>query len=194
MAFGICLLAFITSGTSTLVLFEMRRSNAKMQGAAVQPFVRGKGIQGTDLELFSPFPAGHFFLSTVGMTLLILAATVPLFLLLPRISTGFYRKPSGNTQLVSGFSDRVELGRFGTIRESSAVVMRVQTATPPSETPENLKWRGLSFDYFDGRSWKNTEPHRVAVSTQGRYYKLENSAQGTNWLNQTFLLRLYPLT
>ena len=189
MVFGICLLAFIASGTSTLVLFEMRRSNAKMQGAAkVQPFVRSKGIQGTDLELFSPFPAGLFFLSTVGMTLLILAAAVPLFLLLPRISTGFYRRPSGNTQFVSGFSDRVELGRIGTIRQSSAVVMRVQTATPPSETPENLKWRGLSFDYFDGRSWKNTEQHRVTVSTQGRYYKLENSAQGTNWLNQTFFV------
>jgi protein-glutamine gamma-glutamyltransferase len=188
MAFGICLLAIITSGTSTLVLFEMRRSNAMMQGAKVQPFVRGEGTQGTDLELFSPFPAGPFFLSTVGMTLLILAAAVPLFLLLPRISTGFYLKPSGNTQFVSGFSDRVELGRFGTIRQSSAVVMRVQTATPLSETPEHLKWRGLSFDYFDGRSWKNTEQHRVPVSTQGRYYKLENSAQGTNWLNQTFFV------
>jgi protein-glutamine gamma-glutamyltransferase len=189
MVFGICLLAFITSGTSTLVLFEMRRSNAKMQGATkVQPFVRGRGIQETDLELFSPFPAGLFFLSTVGMTLLILAAAVPLFLLLPRLSTGFYGRPSGNTQFVSGFSDRVELGRFGSIRQSSAVVMRVQTAAPPSQTPENLKWRGLSFDHFDGRSWKNTERHRVAVSTQGRYYKLENSAQGTNWLNQTFFV------
>jgi protein-glutamine gamma-glutamyltransferase len=188
MAFGICLLAFIASGTSTLILFEMRRSNAKMQGAKVQPFVRSKGTQGTDLELFSPFPAGPFFFSSVGITLLILAAAVPLFLLLPRISTGFYGRPSGNTQFVTGFSDRVELGRFGTIRQSSAVVMRVQTAISPSETPENLKWRGLSFDYFDGRSWKNTEQQRVPVSTQGRYYKLESSAQGTNWLNQTFFL------
>ena len=189
MVFGICLLAFMTSGISTLVLFEMRRSNAKMQGATkVQPFVRSKRIQETDLELFSPFPAGLFFLSTVGMTLLILAAAVPLFLLFPRIATGFYGRPSGNTQFVSGFSDRVELGRFGAIRQSSAVVMRIQTATPPSETPENLKWRGLSFDHFDGRSWKNTEQHRVAVATQGRYYKLENSAQGTNWLNQTFFV------
>ena len=131
MVFGICLLAFMTSGTSTLVLFEMRRSNAKMQGASkVQPFVRSRRPLETELELFSPFPAGLFFLSTVGMTLLILAAAVPLFLLLPRISTGFYRRPSGNTQFVSGFSDRVELGRFGAIRQSGAIVMRIQTGSP----------------------------------------------------------------
>jgi transglutaminase-like putative cysteine protease len=66
--------------------------------------------------------------------------------------------------------------------------MRIKAATPPSGLPQNLKWRGLAFDYFDGRSWKNTDQHRLTVSTQGRYYKLENSAQGTNWLNQTFFV------
>ena len=54
--------------------------------------------------------------------------------------------------------------------------------------PENLKWRGLSFDHFDGRSWKNTQHRRNAVSTQSRYYKLENSAQGTNSAEQTFFV------
>ena len=189
MVLGICLLVFIMSGISAIVLFEMRRSNAKMRDTAkVQPFVRSRAMQGVGLELFSRFPAGLFFLSTMGMTLLILAAAIPLFLLLPRVTPAFYSRPSGRTQFVSGFSDRVELGRIGSIRQSGAVVMRIQTAAPPSGTPENLKWRGIAFDYFDGRSWKNTDPRKLPISTQGRYYKLENSALGTNWLNQTFFV------
>ena len=141
------------------------------------------------MELFSPFPAGLFFLSTIGMTLLILAVAVPLFLLMPRVTMGFYKRPSGSTQFVSGFSDRVELGQIGTIQQSDAVVMRIQTsALHHRRFQRDLKWRGLAFDYFDGRSWKNTDRHRFTVPTQGRYYKLENSAQGTKWLNQTFFV------
>lgn len=167
----------------------MRRSNAQMRaGAKLQPFVRTKEIQETEWELFSPFPAGYFFLSTIGMTALILGVAVPLFLLLPRITTGFSQRPSGSTQIISGFSDRVELGQIGTIQQSGAVVMRIQTGTPPSEMPSDLKWRGLAFDHFDGRSWKNTDPRRFPVPTQGRFYKLENSAQGTKWLNQTYFV------
>ncbi|HTY61103.1 MAG TPA: DUF3488 and transglutaminase-like domain-containing protein [Acidobacteriota bacterium] len=189
LIFGVCLIAFIIAGTNSIVLFEMRRSNAKMWSEAkVQPFVRRKETQGSELELFSSFPARLFFLSTVGMTLLILAAAVPLFLLLPRVAMGFYQRPSGRTQFISGFSDRVELGQIGTIQQSSAVVMRIQTSVPPSEMPANLKWRGLAFDYFDGRAWKNTDRRRFSVPTQGHYYKLENSAQGTAWLNQSFFV------
>jgi hypothetical protein len=189
IVFGICLLAFVFCGISTIVLFEMRRSNAKMQGAAiVRPLVTSGRLQGNGLELFSPFPARLFFATTTGITLLIIVAAFPLFFLLPRITLGLYRQPSGNTQFVSGFSDRVELGQIGTIKQSDAVVMRIKTNKASSEMSSDLKWRGIAFDYFDGRSWKCTDPRRFAISTQGYYYKLENSTQGTNWLNQTFFV------
>ena len=58
MIFAICLLAFIVSGTSTIVLFEMRRSNAKMQAAAkVQPFVtQQRKSRKPEWSSFRPFP------------------------------------------------------------------------------------------------------------------------------------------
>ncbi len=189
LVFGACLLAFLLSGINTAVLFEMRSSNAEMKVAAgVQPFVRSRDVREAEMELFSRFPVGLLLLSTAGMALLILAVAIPLFLLMPRVTMGFYKDPSGNTQFVSGFTERVELGQTGAIRQSDAVVMKIQTSSAMPDASGGLKWRGLAFDYFDGRSWKITETRRFSVATQGRYFKLENSAQGTNWLNQTFFV------
>ncbi len=189
IAFILCFLVFLLSGISTLILYEMRRSNAKMQQEAeVQPFVVSRKLQGTGLELFSPFPAGFFSAMVLGITLLIIAGAIPLFFLLPRITLGMYSRPSGDTQFVSGFSDRVELGQIGRIKQSDTVVMRVRTSLPPSELPPGLKWRGLSFDYYDGRSWRRSDPTRDPIPIQGGYYKIEDSAQGTNWINQTFFV------
>jgi transglutaminase-like putative cysteine protease len=189
MAFIICFLIFLISGIGTLILFEMRRSNARMQDdIKVQPLVVPKELQGTGLELFSPFPAGLVSATVIGITLLIIAGAIPLFLLLPRVTLGLYRHPSGQTQFISGFSERVELGQIGTIKQSDATVMRVKTDKPPSELPYDLKWRGLAFDYYDGRSWKRSDQIRYNPPLQGWYYKLADSAQGTNWIHQTFFI------
>jgi hypothetical protein len=193
IAFGFCFLFFLFSGIITLVLFEMRRSNAGMLSKArVRPFVTPKGFQGTDLELFSPFPAGLLSGVVIGIALLVLALAVPMFFLLPRVNTGVYKPPSGETRFISGFSDHVELGQIGTIKESDALVMRVRVARSQPELPADLKWRGLSFDFYDGRSWRRSNPRRRPIPTQGWYYKVENSAQGTKWIYQTFFLEAIP--
>jgi len=59
--------------------------------------------------------------------------------------------------MVSGFSDRVELGAFGEIEADGAVVMRVHLKDwrgggRPEILP-NLRWRGMALDAFDGRTW-----------------------------------------
>ncbi len=189
IVFAGCFLVFLLSGISTLILFEMRRTHAKMQGQTrVQPLVVPRQMRETGLELFSPFPAGLFSAMAIGITALIIAVAVPIFFLLPRVNLGMYRHPSGKTQFTSGFSDTVELGQIGDIKQSDIVVMRVKTDRSPSEIPANLKWRGISFDYYDGRSWKRTDPSRHAIPIQGFYYKLQDSTQGTNWIRQTFFL------
>jgi len=189
IVFIICFLIFLFSGISALILFEMRRSNARVQGeASIKPLVVPKELQGTGLELFSPFPAGSLSASVVGITLFLIACAIPLFFLLPRVTLGLYKQPSGDTQFISGFSDRIELGQIGTIKLSDAIVMRVKTDKSPSELPSDLKWRGLSFDYYDGRSWKRSNQTRYSIPEQGWYYKLQDSAQGTDWINQTFFV------
>jgi protein-glutamine gamma-glutamyltransferase len=187
--FGICFLLFLISGISTLILFEMRRSNASLPGhAIVQPLVVAKSLRGTPWELFSPFPAKLLFAMTLGIALLIIAIAVPVFFLLPRISFGLQRQPSGKTQFITGFSERVELGKIGTIEQSDAVVMRVRLANAISELPAGLKWRGIAFDHYDGRVWSRSDLYRKEVLPQERFYKLETQATGANLLVQTFFL------
>jgi protein-glutamine gamma-glutamyltransferase len=189
IVFILCFLAFLFSGICTLILFEMRRTNAKMQNETrVQPLVVSRRLRGTGLELFSTFPSKLLTAMAVGITILILGAAVPIFFLLPRTTMGMNKRPFGNLLLTSGFSDRVELGQIGSIKQSDAVVMRVKTDKSPSELPFDLKWRGLAFDYYDGRSWTRTDRIRRAIPVQGWYYKIENSIQGTNLVRQTFFI------
>jgi transglutaminase-like putative cysteine protease len=190
IAFALCFLLFLLSGICTLVLFEMRRTNAKMQDRTkVRPLVVPTKLQGTGFELFSPFPAGLLSAMVVGMTSMILVIAVPIFFLLPRVTLSMYRRPTGKTQFLSGFSERVILGEIGTIKLSDAVVMRVKITSPVTQIPPDLKWRGIAFDYYDGRSWIRSNMQPSQVTTQGgSYYKLEDSAQGTALLNQTFFV------
>ncbi len=189
IVFVLCFLVFLLSGISTLILFEMRRSNARVQGEErVKPLVVPKALEGTGMELFSPFPAGLLSASVVGITLFIIGCAIPLFFLLPRVTLGLYKHPSGATQFISGFSDRIELGQIGNVKLSDAIVMRVKTDKSPSELPAGLKWRGLSFDHYDGRSWRRSNPTRYSIPEQGWYYKLQDSAQGTDWIHQTFFV------
>ena len=59
IVFSVCFLVFLFFAISTLVLFEMRRTNARIQREVrVQPLFVPKQLQGTGMELFSPFPGG----------------------------------------------------------------------------------------------------------------------------------------
>jgi protein-glutamine gamma-glutamyltransferase len=189
LIFGVCFLLFLISGVSALILFEMRRSNAHLRNqAVVQPLVVPQNLKGTPWELFSPFPAWLLFAMTLGIALLIMTIAVPVFFLLPRVTSGLQNRPPGKTELVTGFSDRVELGKSGSIGQSNAIVMRIKISDSGSGYPTDLKWRGLAFDYYDGRSWSRTDSHRIQTPGQGQFYKLETSAKGANLLFQTFFV------
>jgi protein-glutamine gamma-glutamyltransferase len=189
LVFVFCLFIFLFSGISTLILFEMRRTNARMQNEAkVQPLVTPRQLRGTGFELFSPFPAGLLSAMVIGFAVLILVVAIPIFFLLPRVNLGMYKRPSGKMQFTSGFSERVELGQIGTIKQSAAVVMRVKTDKPAEELPLDLKWRGIAFDYYDGRAWRRTDQAYHTIPVQGWYYKLQNSTHDTNLIRQTFFI------
>jgi hypothetical protein len=190
LTFALSFFIFLFSGVSTLVLFEMRRSNARAQEKGnLQPPVIPSGMEGSGLELFSRFPAGKVAGISLVMTLMIVLLAIPLFFLLPRASLGILSRRPGQTRFVSGFSDRVELGEIGDIKESDAVVMRVKVGDSPSKLPEDLKWRGIALDHYDGRAWSRSDLRRRAVTMQeAGFYKLEEFTHSRNRLSQTFFL------
>ncbi|HTO10470.1 MAG TPA: DUF3488 and transglutaminase-like domain-containing protein [Candidatus Binatia bacterium] len=87
-----------------------------------------------------------------------LAITAALFLIIPRVGQAALPLRPQVSRMVSGFSDRVELGAFGEIEADATVVMRVHLkdwqggAGRPERLP-NLRWRGMALDAFDGRAW-----------------------------------------
>src|SRR5207247_6919332 len=69
------------------------------------------------------------------------------------------------SRMGTGCSARVELGAFGEIEPDKPVVMRVYVSDDieePSLLP-GLRWRGIVFDRFDGRTWAVGRPARVPL-------------------------------
>ncbi|HTP70230.1 MAG TPA: DUF3488 and transglutaminase-like domain-containing protein [Dongiaceae bacterium] len=81
-----------------------------------------------------------------------------LFFIFPRFSAGYFAHASGQLNLMSGFTDDVELGAIGEIKRNTSVVMRVQTGAPIKYAM--LRWRGIALSHFDGRRWSTKEKGR----------------------------------
>jgi hypothetical protein len=198
ITFAFLFLLFLTAGVSTLILFEIRRSLASAQSSGnlrVADIHIGEKDAGENRV--PSFPAATFSVMSLILVVTILVLSVPLFFLLPRISLGMYRQPNGRAQMISGFSERVELGMLGLIKESDQLVMHVRL--DPSAAPQgrSLKWRGIALDQYDGRSWSRSDLGRKTLlprsygglaKGQREYFQIETSAFSPNILTQTFFM------
>ena len=81
-----------------------------------------------------------------------------LFFFFPRFSAGYFARTGFQPSLMTGFTDSVELGRIGEIKQDNSVVMRVQTGAPVGYPM--LRWRGIALSTFDGRRWYSKEKRR----------------------------------
>ena len=97
-----------------------------------------------------------FFLSTNTVAVSALAATLGLFVMIPRtIGLNIFHQAQSNLVRMSGFSDRVDLGEIGSVKLDFTMGMRVRLSQPMPPI-EGLYWRGMVFDYYDGRAWENS--------------------------------------
>jgi len=154
LAFGLFLLAAV----ATFILMEMRRSARK---AAVHadfsvPEIAGKRM-GRSVAAVSP-----------ALVSLILLGAAAIFFLLPRVSSSYLSAYASGTDIATGFADEVQLGRIGQIQQSSALVMRIKIDGDPNGAFD-LKWRGVSLNVFDGRTWSNSHARHL-LSNSGGYF------------------------
>jgi transglutaminase-like putative cysteine protease len=94
-----------------------------------------------------------------------LVITGMLFFVIPRMGQATLPLRNKLGRMVTGFSDRVELGAFGEIESDKTVIMRVYVTDDtlaPALLPD-LRWRGIVFDRFDGRTWAVGQPDRIPV-------------------------------
>ena len=98
---------------------------------------------------------------TVGagavLSLVCLAGALAVFLLFPRMGSSFPHL-SDSQRSFSGFTNTVQLQRSGRITPNQQIVFKASLGGPRAEllSDEDLLWRGVAFDHFDGRTWRTT--------------------------------------
>ncbi|MGI9102420.1 MAG: transglutaminase TgpA family protein [Terriglobales bacterium] len=147
---------FLLVATATFITMEMKRSAARATLPLPIPAV--------------PRPARHMSRSLSGVALLMTAAVVigaaAIFFVLPRLSAGYLSSYAPRNDFVSGFSDRVELGQIGRIKQSDTVVMHVEIEHDRGSYAD-LKWRGMALANFDGRLWSNPQDQSMESLSAG---------------------------
>jgi transglutaminase-like putative cysteine protease len=154
-------LVFLVLAVSTFVGLEMRRSS---EGAVAPPLAAGTP-QAQRLQRALSWTS-----TTMAFGALALGALI--FLVIPRVTAGYLSGLNLQPTLISGFSDDVELGQIGTIKQSKAVVMRVRVEGEPG-TLGSVKWRGIALTTFDGKRWFSAakeSPQNLGPDNQGWYY------------------------
>jgi protein-glutamine gamma-glutamyltransferase len=139
VAFGVAFLPLFVTYLATaivmLVLFHLV-TEAEAAGTATRPLGLGLAVV-----------VAVAVVGTLGLTVL-------LFTIIPRVEAAL---PFGgrSSKALTGFTDRVELGAFGTLELDDAVAMRVRLPAGPvaAELEPFLRWRGVTLDRFDGRVW-----------------------------------------
>ncbi|MBI5189136.1 MAG: DUF3488 domain-containing protein [Nitrospirae bacterium] len=131
---------FFVSLTWSLMLLNVKGESERVAGR--QPNWRvGKG----------------FFAGSAFMTLGAAAATLAIFLVIPRVGIGFFSKRAGGLLKTSGFSDTVDLGSMGGVKLDPTTVMRISLSGPGLRPDAPMYWRGRSFDLYSGTGWEDTQ-------------------------------------
>lgn len=150
---------FMLMAVVTFILMEMRRASAK---ATVQsnPSSDERAHRRMGISLASTTPV---------LALFILLGASAIFFVLPRISSGYLSAYAPSGEIATGFSDRVRLGQIGEIQQVNSLVMHIHIDDDPQGVFD-LKWRGVTLNIFDGRTWFNPHERRFASrSPDGRF-------------------------
>ena len=141
---------FLLVAVVTFVLMEMRHSVASEQTHAQDPRVASPSVVSSTQRMVYGLLA-----IAPALMLMILAGSFLIFFFLPRVSSRYLSAYAPTSDVSTGFTDRVQLGRIGQIQQSSAVVMHIEIEND-LQGAYDLKWRGVALSAFDGRVWTNS--------------------------------------
>jgi hypothetical protein len=96
---------------------------------------------------------GALFRDVAGVTAMLFAGTIAVFVLFPRIGAGMFAGPFGSGKAIGGFSEEVGLGDVTSLKADTAVALRASVDPPEAIDGRSLYWRGVALDAFDGRRW-----------------------------------------
>lgn len=187
----LALYSFCTVGS--VVAFEIRRARRRVRECETRLVFtpRARLLRRLRIASSEPRPWGEARrLSAAALCLLALvfALALPIFYVTPRLGRGaFARTGSGLTQLI-GFSDEVSLGEYGSLQQSSRVVMRVRVEDPYAARNQYLRWRGVGLDRFDGRTWRRSSREVTRARKENNIFVLGTTEDAGRLTTQTFFV------
>ena len=157
--------AFFVVLTWALLLTRLAR-------AVEQDQRRSRGIQRVGPEAFAvlePLVRWRNGLAVTGLSLGMLASTLVLFFVLPRLQASFLSASLLPPIPVSGFSEQVRLGEIGLVQLSDEPVMRIRQYDVDDQpvSAAAAYWHGLAMDRFDGRAWSLSDPRKTRLGWVG---------------------------
>jgi transglutaminase-like putative cysteine protease len=155
---------FLLVAVITFVLMEMRHSVSSEQTHALDPRSASPGVAPPTRRM-----AYGLLAIAPALMLMVMAGSFLIFFFLPRISSRYLSAYTPTSDVSTGFTDRVQLGRIGQIQQSNAAVMHIEIQND-LQGGYDLKWRGIALSTFDGRTWSNAfEQTQVRPSADGSF-------------------------
>ena len=165
-----------------IIAYEIRRTSRRVSESTsglVRPAIESES---------ESLPTRRLPAMAVVLIAGIVCLGLPLFFFLPRVGGAGFGGRGEGVSTSTGFSDHVELGRFGTIQQDDAVVMRARLDGVTGEQT-GLYWRGLALDHFDGHSWERSEPSQEIYARGDReLIPIELATSRESLISQTIYL------
>lgn len=169
LIYAVGVLVYLLLGVWTLMLYHLMQSQYNASSDVEHVLTR------------------RFAMVTNGIALGSFVVMLVLFAITPRIGAGFIKQQHKDPIAVSGFSETVELGEIGSVKLDPTIVMRVDL--PERNAPiDNLYFRGVAFDSYDGRVWSNTRAERKDLPWGHHQWREPDSLGADNLLKQVILL------
>jgi len=191
-SFLVLLALFLFAAVSTLVSFEIRRADKEF-GAPKAPIELWRETRDARRSLTGRRAITVAGFSAIALALILLLAA-PLFLAMPRLGRSALGNRLLKAQALSGFSNSVRLGEVAQVKLNPKVVMRVRVTQPAGQERTGLRWRGVTFDLYDGQSWTESGQEWQPVRRAFDGFQLESPARRVPLTEQSFFLEPFNLT
>lgn len=187
LAFGVAFVVFAVASTWSLTLTQLR---AEIEDDAKQNQVPDGG---ESLLRSRRLVGARFFGVLGGLALAALGLAALVFVTFPRVSFGMWQRQAKSAAVRTGFSDQVELGGHGRIKDDPRVAMRVRIPRRETRATDlEMYWRGAAFDTYDGRGWRDDgEPRQVVKPARENLYVFED-LQHPDGISEEFEVELLP--
>jgi hypothetical protein len=126
--------------------------------------------------------------TAIVLLVLIILVAAPLFFAFPRVGGGGLGSSPSVFSSITGFSDTVNLGQIGQLKQNDQIVMRARIENAKMDNLNATRWRGIALDTFNNKTWsKSSYRYTDLINDNGRYL-LDRTESEKNVTVQTIYL------